>query len=249
MADLHPDAELAPRDVVARANFRQQKEGRGAFLDATHLGDEFPHRFPTVFGYARAAGIDPRVEAMPVSPAEHYYMGGIHTDDEGRTSLPGMWAVGECSSSGLHGANRLASNSLLEGLVMGGRVAESIERSPGTDSTNIEGPRGAWAARPEPSDRAAAVRSIMWTHVGVERTGSGLTAAAEQIASMPSDDTIDGRNAPLLASLIVQAALAREESRGGHHRLDFPDTDPDQAQRTLLPGSAAPMERLPAAVA
>lgn len=248
MSAIHPDAELAPRDVVARANFRQQQEGRGAFLDATHLGDEFPHRFPTVFGYARAAGIDPRIEVMPVSPAEHYYMGGIGTDELGRSSMPGLWAVGECSSSGLHGANRLASNSLLEGLVMGSRAADSIQRSVPIDDGGAASPTGAWKARPEPSQIAAEIRELMWAHVGVERTGAGLTEAAEQIAALPDDETIDGRNASKLGLLIAQAALARTESRGGHYRLDHPEPDPDRAERTFIAPLPAELERLPAGV-
>ena len=123
----HADAELAPRDVVARANYRQLQAGLEPCLDArAAVGDAFPQRFPTVFALATAHGLDPRVDLLPVTPAAHYCMGGVAVDDQGRTSRPGLWAAGEVASSGLHGGNRLASNSLLEGLVMGRRVADAV---------------------------------------------------------------------------------------------------------------------------
>ena len=125
MRDVHPDAELAPRDVVARENWRQRQNGP-IHLDARVIGPDFPERFPTVWRIAQQAGLDPRVDLLPVSPAEHYHMGGIATDDVGRSSIPGLYACGEAASTGLHGANRLASNSLLEGLVFGARVAETM---------------------------------------------------------------------------------------------------------------------------
>src|SRR5579871_3715906 len=127
MLSLHPDAELAPRDVVARAIFEQQQRGRTVGLDAhTAIGAKFPESFPTVFGFCIAAGIDPRVQNIPVAPAAHYHMGGIAVDEWGRTSLENLWACGETSATGVHGANRLASNSLLEALVYGSRVATDI---------------------------------------------------------------------------------------------------------------------------
>lgn len=249
MTVLHADAELAPRDVVARANFRQEQSGEGAWLDATHLGAEFPHRFPTVFGFARAAGIDPRTELMPVSPAVHYYMGGIRTDLTGRASLPGLWAVGECSSSGLHGANRLASNSLLEGLVMGGRVADSIASTSDVEPTDVLAPAGAWRVDAAPSAAAEEIRAVMWRNVGVERTADGLGRAAALVAELSDDATIDGRNAQLLAGLIVEAALRRRESRGGHFRLDQPEPDPMLADRSFVTPVASGLEPLPVEVA
>ena len=127
MADVHPDRELAPRDVVARAIWRHLRSGRRVFLDARRaVGGSFPERFPTVFALCRAHGLDPRVEPMPVVPAAHYHMGGVAVDASGRTSLPGLWACGEVAATGAHGANRLASNSLLEALVFGARVAECV---------------------------------------------------------------------------------------------------------------------------
>ncbi len=133
MLPYHPDAELAPRDIVARAIFWQLDRGLGAYLDARSIED-FPQRFPTVFQLAQTAGLDPRTELLPVSPAAHYYMGGIDADPSGRTSLPGLWAVGEVASTGVHGANRLASNSLLEGLVFGALVAHDVIREHGPHS-------------------------------------------------------------------------------------------------------------------
>jgi L-aspartate oxidase len=128
MAAVHPDRELAPRDVVARAIWARLAEGRRVFLDATRaVGERFPERFPTVFALCRQHGFDPRVEPLPVVPAAHYYMGGVAVDARGRTSLPGLWACGEVAATGAHGANRLASNSLLEALVFGARVAEDIQ--------------------------------------------------------------------------------------------------------------------------
>ena len=127
MLAIHPDAELAPRDVVARAIFEQLQRGRTVGLDArAAIGEAFPTEFPTVFGFCRDAGIDPRAQRIPVAPAAHYYMGGIAVDEWGRSSLAGLWACGEASATGVHGANRLASNSLLEALVYGSRVAENI---------------------------------------------------------------------------------------------------------------------------
>ncbi len=248
MLDLHRDAELAPRDVVARANFRQEQTGQGAFLDATHLGEEFPHRFPTVFGYATAANIDPRVELLPVSPAVHYFMGGIATDSQAQSSVPGLWAVGECSSSGLHGANRLASNSLLEGLVMGARAAQSIAAIDSEPVGPPQLPTGASGDVAQPSAVADEIRSIMWEGAGVERIQSGLLAAQESIAALEPDGTVAGRNALVLADLIVSACLARTESRGGHYRLDFPELDPTQAERSSVMPRPVELRGLPAGV-
>ena len=127
MLPLHPDAELAPRDVVARGIFAEVKAGRGAYLDCRAAVPDFAAEFPTVFGYCQEAGIDPAQAMIPVVPAAHYFMGGIWTDIDGRSSLPGFWACGECTSTGAHGANRLASNSLLEAVVFSARIAEALK--------------------------------------------------------------------------------------------------------------------------
>ncbi len=240
---VHPDAELAPRDVVARANWRQREAGAGAFLDARHLADGFPERFPTVFALAMAHGLDPRTDLLPVAPAAHYSMGGIDTDLGGRSSLPGLFAVGEASSTGVHGANRLASNSLLEGLVFGARVATMLPSD--RPAAHPVVPVGAldlsWGRGPEHAE----LRALMSRHAGVARTGDGLGSLADWLAAAHVlDHTIDGRNARLLARLVTQAALVRTESRGGHHRLDFPEPDPAQALRRRVvpsPVSARPL--------
>ncbi len=145
MPAIHPDAELAPRDIVARAIHAKQQSGEGAFLDArAAVGEHFPTRFPTVFALAMAHGVDPRLEPMPVSPAAHYHMGGIMVDADGRTNVPGLWACGEAASTGAHGANRLASNSLLEGLVFGARLAEAIIRGGRGRTAKVEALESIW---------------------------------------------------------------------------------------------------------
>ena len=188
MAAVHPDRELAPRDVVARAIWARLAEGRRVFLDATRaVGERFPERFPTVFALCRQHGLDPRVEPLPVVPAAHYHMGGVAVDARGRTSLPGLWACGEVAATGAHGANRLASNSLLEALVFGARVAEDIQGL--RDVRDIEAP--AVPAAPDLDLAAggsevlmARLRRVMWERVGVERDEAGLAAAVAELAAL-----------------------------------------------------------------
>ena len=232
MVDIHPDAELAPRDVVARATWVVRETGSGTWLDARLIGPSFPERFPTVFGHAAAVGLDPRVDLLPIAPAAHYTMGGVVTDDHGRTSLPGLFAVGEVAATGVHGGNRLASNSLLEGLVFGGRVARAIgRRSPGLREVLVPG--GAetlpWGSGPA----VAELRVLMARHAGVLRDAWGLERLLEWLDTNRAElaSTVDGRNAHLLASLVVEAALLRTESRGAHHRVDHPMADPAMARR------------------
>ncbi len=244
MADVHPDAELAPRDVVARAGYRSLRQGRGAYLDATAaVGDAFPLRFPTVHRLATAAGFDPRTEPLPVTPAAHYCMGGIAVDVRGRTSLAGLWAVGEASSSGLHGANRLASNSLLEGLVMGTRAAADVTAvlaagvPPSSDGLWVPA-SGSPASGVIPHDESvvAELRRILWAHAGVERDDAGLRAGLAAVDALGLGEfPVAGRVADVatVARLVLRAALARTESRGAHHRLDHPDTDAAQAVRRV----------------
>jgi L-aspartate oxidase len=238
MPAVHPDAELAPRDIVARANWRQRMSGAGAFLDARHLAEGFEDRFPTVLALCLEQGLDPRVDLLPVVPAAHYSMGGIATDLLGRSSLRGLLAVGEASSTGVHGANRLASNSLLEGLVFGARVATampSVDAGPALVPVDVDLPWGRTAGHGE-------LRRRMSESVGVARSEAGLTGMLEWLAAADGlSATVDGRNARLLAGLVAGAALARTESRGGHHRLDHPDADPMQGTRSFT--TLAPSER------
>ncbi len=233
MTDVHRDAELAPRDIVARANWRRLAGGGRVFLDARRVvGDEFPDRFPSVFRLCMADGIDPRVEPVPVAPAAHYHMGGVATDLDGRTSLPGLWAVGETARTGVHGANRLASNSLLEGSVFGRRAAESVM----TAGLPIPGPAALRRAAPNlvpvPDDQPdviAELRDLMWERVGVVRHGAGLVGALEEMDRLDpklAPGVSVARNMLTAARLIATAALIRTESRGSHWRTDHPGSDP-----------------------
>ena len=223
----HPDGELAPRDVVARGVFAEIKAGRGAWLDArAAVGAEFPEKFPTVYAAARKAGYDPVTQPLSVCPAQHYHMGGVLTDADGRTSLPGLFAVGEVSSTGVHGANRLASNSLLEATVFPARVADVL-RPLTTRDCLIETDFGA-SRLESPTDIAAIepLRKLMQSNVGVLRDAAGLEQAVLVIRGMLAKrQTTAARNALIAAEMIATAALLRHESRGGHARTDFPATD------------------------
>lgn len=262
MVGEHPDAELAPRDVVARANYRQLQDGLEPCLDArAAVGDAFPHRFPTVFALATEHGLDPRVDLLPVTPAAHYCMGGVAVDDRGRTSRPGLWAAGEVASSGLHGGNRLASNSLLEGLVMGRRVADALSPSGATGlawrkhpaaggpARSDEGPLWlpadcvlAAAGLPGPSPVLDRVRAALWDGAGVVRHRAGMEAALDALAGLDGGAAADprARSALVVARLVLSAGLARTESRGAHFRSDHPALDPAQAARRLVPLPPAP---------
>jgi L-aspartate oxidase len=232
MPAVHPDAELAPRDVVARTIHRQIVSDHAVFLDCREaVGAAFARRFPTVFAACAAAGVDPATQPIPVAPAAHYHMGGIATDGRGRTSLDGLWAVGECAATGLHGANRLASNSLLEGLVFGARAADDLR---GTLQAGAA--RGAPPA-PGPFTVAApphVLREAMSRLAALERDDNGLREALAIIARLQHGQS-DPALLNMLASarLVAAAALARRESRGAHWRTDYPATDA-QGRRTFL---------------
>ena len=230
MGDYHADMELAPRDVVARAVEAERAAGRGAFLDATDaVGADFPNAFPAVFAAARAAGLDPRVEALPVAPACHYHMGGVRTDHYGASSVSGLWALGEVASTGVHGANRLASNSLLEAVVFGNRLADALRDATLTSPSAPRAPEDRLALAPKPADpvACAALRHAMSDGCALLRSGESLEATLQSIGDLYE---YDGATSGLLsalttAELIATTALARTESRGGHFRIDFPDTD------------------------
>jgi L-aspartate oxidase len=278
MPAFHPDAELAPRDVVSRAVAQRmhELEDSHVFLDLSDV-DGDPHLlFPNISRVCRFFGIDIAREPIPVRPGQHYMVGGVQTDADGRTTVPGLWAVGECASSGLHGANRMGSNSLLEGAVLGhvaGREAAAAVRDVA---------RGSIRSLPEPMGSTAsgipfnledvtyALKSLMWRHVGVRRTGKRLAEALPQIdlwtravgqLGDPEPATWELLNMLDLARLTIIGALSREESRGVHFRADHPETDPlwrvhtsilarivgDRLERlelgreTLEPGSSAAM--------
>ncbi|HEY8022028.1 MAG TPA: L-aspartate oxidase [Thermoanaerobaculia bacterium] len=250
MTAEHADAELAPRDVVARAIWRRLAAGGRVYLDArAAVGERFPERFPTVFRLCREHGLDPRREPIPVAPAAHYHMGGIAVDARGRTSLAGLWACGEVAATGAHGANRLASNSLLEALVFGARVAEGLaeDLTAAPRRLAVAQPAAPAAATADSvasgsgSALASEVRALMWEKVGVERDGRGLTAAVDRLdrlAEASPHAAGEARNLLAAARMVAAAALARRESRGGHYRTDFPAPDPAWRRHLLVTLSA-----------
>ena len=235
MDQYHPMAELAPRDIVARAIFWQYDHGSAAYLDARSITN-FHERFPTVTAHAMSVDLDPATDLLPVSPAAHYFMGGIDADTNGRTSVDGLWAVGECSSTGVHGANRLASNSLLEGLVFGARVAADVAGAQEMVDGEVSVPKEALDLPVNPGPALEDLRKVMWDRAGLVRTGAGLWEARNAIVDLQSilGRTIAGRNAAELALMMVMAALRRSESRGGHYRADYPEPDPMHEHRTLI---------------
>jgi L-aspartate oxidase len=241
MLARHPLAELAPRDIVARGVFAEIAAGRGAFLDATRApGAHFAEKFPTVHASCIADGIDPMIQPIPVAPAAHYHMGGIAVDARGRTSLKGLWAGGEVSSTGAHGANRLASNSLLEAVVYAGRITEDI------DGSSIAAAAGLQAASVVPRNCAmpplteANLRAMMSSHVGVIRDGERLAEAVRSFAAIERDaGNIALRNMATTALLVATSAWARRESRGAHYRIDYPTDKTALAHRTMTTLAAA----------
>lgn len=237
MKAVHKDAELGPRDVVARSIARIIAEGGKAYLDArAAVGANFDKAFPTVYENCQRMGLDPVTQPIPVAPAMHYHMGGISVDSDGRSSLPGLWACGEVASTGAHGANRLASNSLLEAVVYGARIAEDIlgsfETGPAVSAVIP-------ALRPRRSHPLAIVRELrdlMTQHVGVVRTQEGLTQALQDIVRI---ERAAGSSPALVnmvtaAKLITAAALLRTESRGGHFRIDHPQAVAPWQHRTFI---------------
>jgi L-aspartate oxidase len=260
MTSVHPAAELAPRDVVASAIERQVKEGNGVYLDirpvveSGHAGE-----FPEAIHACRDAGLDPARDLLPIVPAAHYHMGGIHVDDDGHTSLQGLWACGEAANTGVHGANRLASNSLLEAVVYARRVAGGIQRRRRSrDELPLPIPDVPRVPLPGTEQELEAIvesaRRSVSKHVGIVRSGPGLQRALAQFRTLDGrlgkvatgglHDPVasydralrwsEARNLVLVAQLVALAALDREESRGAHYREDFPEPLPEWRRRQSL---------------
>jgi L-aspartate oxidase len=229
----HELADLAPRDVVARAIVAEMRREGGdhVVLDCTGLDRiDVAARFPGIYAFCRGQGIDIRFDPIPVAPAAHYFMGGVRTDTSGRTTVPGLYACGEVACTGVHGANRLASNSLMETVVFGKRVVESLAAGqtaaalPGADVLEVSDGEA-------PAPTLAALQSLMWDGAGIVRTAEGLEGALA-VASTWSDseppatrEGFERRNAALVARLMLAAALRRTESRGAHYRSDYPARD------------------------
>ncbi|MFZ5834130.1 MAG: L-aspartate oxidase [Pseudomonadota bacterium] len=245
MAREHGAAELAPRDVVARAIWRQMRDGQKVFLDCRKaIGEKFAERFPTVYTLAMAAGINPATDLIPVAPAAHYHMGGVAADGNGRTSVPGLWACGEVAATGLHGANRLASNSLLEGLVFGARAAADIandiaafcDAAPACAAVAATARYQTYDA-PELAPLVTRLRELMSRHAGVVRNETGLRLALDEIEAMQAeagDRSARLGNMLIAARLVCIGAARRRESRGSHYREDYPAADPAQQRRSFL---------------
>ena len=242
MHSYHPLAELAPRDIVARAITDQMKKNKSdyVYLDATKIKDKFSQRFPTIYKNCFMLGINPEKEYIPVAPAAHYTMGGIKTDTWGQTNLTNLSACGECTSTGVHGANRLASNSLLEGLVFGNRIAKKIKENKPFFSLKIDEeinisyniPRKN-IQRFDPKKIKKEIQKLMWDKVGIIRNASDLKMAQQKInewkfilkSELKATEDFELANLIILADLITNSALQREESRGAHYRDDFPQRD------------------------
>ena len=261
MKDEHRLAELAPRDVVARAIHRRVADGKRIMLDIRPvLEGGKVGEFPQALRAAREAGLDPFRQPLPIIPAAHYHMGGVQTDDRGRTSVRGLWACGEVASTGVHGANRLASNSLLEGLVYARRVASDVStaseygivgRAPRLSVPQGNGVSSARAAR-----LRYLARDTMSSNVGISRTAQGLEAALAEFRRLDLDvGDVDGtagidailavselRNLLLVSRLVTLAALQREESRGAHFRTDFPDSSTAWQRRQRFTLDSANLE-------
>lgn len=266
MQQHHDMADLAPRDIVARAIDYEMKRGgyEHVMLDITHKDAAFvKQRFPNIYESCLSWGIDITQQPIPVVPAAHYMCGGVTSDLHGRSSLPGLWVIGEVSCTGLHGANRLASNSLLEGLVFGRRAAIKLETQIGELRTKFVPEIKEWeVGEAVPSDEAVVVshnwdevRRLMWNYVGIVRSNSRLDRAQRRVKLLDQEiheyywkhlvtrDLLELRNIALIAELIIKSAASRQESRGLHCTIDYEATAEDWAQDTVIKRGVEPRLR------
>lgn len=251
MPEYHSLNELAPRDVVSRAIFEEMKKTGSdcVYLDIRFKGKEYlENRFPNIYKTCLSYGIDIAKDMIPVAPAEHYCMGGIRADVHGRTNIRGFYTCGETACNGIHGANRLASNSLLEGLVFGRMIALQIEEMLICSGRSVKLTDIVYKTSRAPMDfdKKAAIAEIqdeMTRNVGIIRDEKGLTAALDKISSCAQkirdmkNETITDfelQNIALLSRLVIESALEREESRGAHYRSDFPKTDDEKWKRHII---------------
>jgi L-aspartate oxidase len=247
MHRYHPDGALAPRDIVARAIWAEMAatRARHVYLDVTHLNPDFvKQRFPTIYATCLRYDIDMTEEWIPVSPSAHYMMGGVRTDLNGATTVPGLFAAGEVACSGVHGANRLASNSLLEGLVFGARAARAAlasARFPISASSlpSVRDLEGTTRARIDDAEKLrSSLRRLMWGRVGVVRTGESLAKAVAQLTRwfklmakpLGTRVELEVKNLVQVAYCIGEASLWRENSIGAHYRADYPHTPKTNAK-------------------
>jgi L-aspartate oxidase len=253
MKKHHEAGELAPRDIVSRAIVAEMQRTRSDFvyLDLTHLKDEYVRkRFPRIYATCQSYGVDITGDLIPVRPAAHYVMGGVKTDLYGRSSLPGLYVAGETACTGVHGANRLASNSLLEGLVFGGRAGQAIlkdckfakkgapkwpESAQSAEKMAVKAATTASSGAGAVPDSLQKIKAIVWRDAGIIRNGKDLKEALDTLVGMDlprseemSRCALELRHIWELAQIIVRCALAREESRGGHYRSDFPFRDDEK---------------------
>ncbi len=254
MVGQHELAELAPRDIVAKGIMRrmQERDAEHMFLDARHFGAEmWEHRFPTILAACRAHGIDPVTEPVPVAPAAHYASGGVRTDSRGRTTVPGLYACGEVACTGVHGANRLASNSLLEGLVYAERIAADIAATGLRARVPQPLPHPEIPEHPlQAAEARFTIQRIMTRGAGVLRSAESLTKAADQLQRLhtdarealaengktaePGTETWEATNLLCVARVLVAAARLREETRGCHWREDHPERDDEAWRRHIV---------------
>jgi L-aspartate oxidase len=237
LSDYHPKGELAPRDVVARAIVEETRRSGHprAYLDLTHLRDrDLRARFPTIYETVLGVGLDLRKDLIPILPAAHYAMGGVRTDLRGRTTVPGLYAAGEVAATGVHGANRLASNSLLEGLVFGMAAGSAMLEEIAPPAPDEEaGGRITGIPDDEAAAAASEVRTLAWEKIGIVRERGGLEEAVARLSALAESAVeapatrrgLEASNMARVALMIGRSALFREESRGAHFRRDFPDRD------------------------